>query len=191
MLATNKDWSDVAEAAKDMAGNWKKFSCFGWSGKPEEHEDDYTIIYTRNRDSNCLAESNHHALVKRLQKHFEADEPDIDVERHNHWAVGWVEGFVIRVFKDGQVTEAFADFAKLMQKLSDYPVLDEEDFSNREYEESIDTIICCGKSKLVDGAPEDWASQVYSEMNCTVPESIREVEVLQKMEELGFLEIEE
>ena len=25
------DWTDVEAAAKEMAGNWRQFSCFAWS----------------------------------------------------------------------------------------------------------------------------------------------------------------
>ena len=81
---------------------------------------------------------------------------------HDHWAVGWIEGFSIRVFKRGQITRAFRRWHELAQRLADYPVLDDEDYSRREYEDTL--------SNLADAAwrlrneydlPEGWEPLLY------------------------------
>ena len=39
------DWSDVEAAAKQMAGNWRKFECFAWSrGYKLEDADQWGIF---------------------------------------------------------------------------------------------------------------------------------------------------
>jgi hypothetical protein len=61
-------------------------------------------------------------------------------EHHHHWAVGHVDGYSIRVFRDGRITEAFEAYHALAQRLADYPVLDEEDYSRREYEATLENL---------------------------------------------------
>ena len=41
-------------------------------------------------------------------------------------------GFRIRVYRDGEITEAFKTYHDLMEQMDGYPILDEEDYSNRE-----------------------------------------------------------
>jgi hypothetical protein len=48
----------------------------------------------------------------------------------NHWAVGWVESLLIHE----SAGETIEKGIEILNALSDYPVLDEEDFSNREYD---------------------------------------------------------
>ena len=54
---------------------------------------------------------------------------DVFEEHHNHFAVGWIEGYSIRVYRDGRITKAFRTYYDLQQRLADYPLLDEEDYS--------------------------------------------------------------
>jgi hypothetical protein len=55
----------------------------------------------------------------------------VQVVHEGHWAVGWVEWIAI-YHLDSKALQA-ADIAAA--SLEDYPILDEEDYSNREYEE--------------------------------------------------------
>jgi hypothetical protein len=86
-------------------------------------------------------------------------------ESHGHWAVGHVDGFVIRVFKDEshkEVTSAWQKFCELQGSIEDYPVLDEEDYSEKEYEAAVENISEIGRSFVIDSAPDDWPEQVWS-----------------------------
>jgi hypothetical protein len=84
-------------------------------------------------------------------------------EHHNHWACGWVDGYSIRVFRDGQVTEAFRTYFNLQQRLADYPVLDEDDYSNRVYEATLANIADAAWQVGRDHElPEGWERQVFS-----------------------------
>lgn len=84
-------------------------------------------------------------------------------EHHNHWAVGWVDGYAIRVYRDGEVTDAFRTYHELSCRLADYPILNEEDYSSREYEATISNITdAAWRVKRDYDLPEDWEREVFS-----------------------------
>ena len=83
-------------------------------------------------------------------------------ENHDHWAVGWVAGVLDPGLQAGSDHQAFRKYHELAQRLADYPVLDEEDYGRREYEDTI--------SNLADAAwrlgnqydlPKGWEPLVY------------------------------
>lgn len=157
MTTTIIDWSDVEAAAREMANNHARFDSFAWWGEPEDGAN-WTVVYTHNRDSGLIDLSNAAVIEEEMGK-FE----DVISQRHNHWACGWVDGLVIRVYDDeGAVTDAFRRYCELMNKLEDYPVLDEEDYSRREHEAGLEYIADIGKRWVKDGAPDGWASEVFS-----------------------------
>jgi hypothetical protein len=131
------DMSDnVTEAARELAGNWRRFQSFGWSAKPDVRPEDYAIVYLSNRDSDTLEESNAAAILAELAPFLGeiSDGADVETCSHNHWAVGHVDGIVIRcVDADGQPTAAFAALHALAMRLACYPCLDENDWSEREH----------------------------------------------------------
>lgn len=126
--------SDVHVAANEIAGNWKKFDSFAWSGEPEEDSDDYAIVYLSDRDSGCLDKSNEAAILKSLRE-TDPNGEHWHEERYSHWAVGYVDGIVIRVRVNGEPTPAFKVLHECAMALANYPVLDDSDFSEREAEE--------------------------------------------------------
>lgn len=150
--------------AAELAGNHRKFASFGWHNRPENDEQ-YGIVYMTNRDADLLTQSNWETALKLLEEYLEADEPDIWTEVHNHWAVGWVEGFVVRVYDDsGEITPAANALNELREQLEDYPVLDEEDWSQREFDAQHEAIadVYLRKSEKADDLPDDWVEQVWS-----------------------------
>ena len=96
-------------------------------------------------------------------KPFLGREPcDVMEEHHKHWAVGWVDGYAIRVFRRGRITKAFRTWHDLQQRLADYPILDEDDYSNRVYEATLENIAdAAWRLKRDYDLPSDWAFQVY------------------------------
>lgn len=157
------DWTDVETAANDTVGNWQKFNCFAWHrGHDLDDADRWAIFYTSGRDAGLLDQSNHEQFAKALAPFMEADDPDVVAESHNHWAVGYLDGFSIRAFdKNGGITDAFRAFARLKAKLADYPILNEEDYSQREYEATLENYsseMWAMKKEL----PEGWEGEVYS-----------------------------
>ena len=155
---------DLHEAAQQAAGNWRDFNCFVWYRDDIEDADNWGIVYTHNRDSGLLDMSNASVIEKSLQPFTEADDddPDVVMESHNHWACGWIAGFSIRVFRDGQITDAFHKYHELAEAMDAYPILDEEDYSNRECEATIENIgDAAWRVKDEYELPDDWQFDVY------------------------------
>lgn len=161
-------WNDVEAAAKEMAGNWQHFDSFAWHRVYDlEDADQWALIYTSNRDSGLLARSNEEAINKLLEQYADGDDPDLVFETHSHWAVGHVSGFSVRVFRpDGTITDAFREVCAIQERLDDYPVLDESEYSKRELEATLENYrseIGHYRSDLRDG----WESELYQHFSDT------------------------
>lgn len=153
---------ELDEAAKQAAGNWQSFQCFIWYRDDIEDSDNWAIIYTHHRDSGLLDQSNAAVIENAMEPFTDGDDPDVVMESHNHWAVGHVDGFSVRVFKDGQVTEAFRRYHELAEAMNDYPVLDEEDYSRRESEATVENIVdAAWRIKDDYELPDDWEYEAY------------------------------
>jgi len=87
----------------------------------------YSSGVGQSRDSDCGEASNFDAMLKLLG----GESATVQVVRENHWAVGWVEWIAI-YHLDSKALQV-ADEA--MARLEDYPLLDDEDHSEREYDE--------------------------------------------------------
>ena len=112
----------LEDAAGAAAGNWKRFSCFVWDRLLEiDDPDNWAIIYTHNRDSGLLAQSNAAVIADALEPFSDTENPDVVFESHAHWAVGHVDGFSIRVYRDGEITEAFRAYHLLMERHRSLP----------------------------------------------------------------------
>lgn len=81
----------------------------------------------QHRDSDSLERSNFDTALQILENE-EGAADDVEVFRFGHWAVGWVEEIGFRLG-----TPAAARAEEIAQRLEDYPVLDEDDFSAREW----------------------------------------------------------
>ena len=72
-----------------------------------------------------------------------------------------MDGFSVRVVgPDGAVTEAFRELCRVQEALDGYPVLDEQDYDDREYAATLENYRneMWGKK---DELPEGWAGEVY------------------------------
>lgn len=77
----------------------------------------------RNRDSDTLSESNFEAALNQMGGESET----LEVHRFGHWARGWFE---IIIMHPSRCTEA----VEIEAALEDYPVLDEFDHAERQYD---------------------------------------------------------
>jgi len=157
------DWTDVKDAAEKLAGNWKAFDSFAWHRAYDlEDADSWMIWYTSSRDAGLLEQSNEQAINKRLRPFIEGDDPDLVFESHSHWAVGHVDGFSLRVHQpDGSITPAFEEFCHIKEELEAYPILNESDYSDREYEATLENYRE-ELWRLRDQLPEGWEGKVFS-----------------------------
>jgi hypothetical protein len=123
----------------------------------------YGPTFGRHRDSDQLALSNYYTVLHTFEEKFEHG-LDFVTESSTHFLVGWTEDIIVRVLdcKCGEdvvqdrvieythkyqfwyckTCETICTESKIFQeclefkaRLEDYPVLDEEDFSNREHED--------------------------------------------------------
>lgn len=154
----------LEDAAREAAGNWRRFSCFVWFRERDIPDpENWALIYTHNRDSGLLDQSNSAQIAEALEPFTEGDDPDVVMESHDHWAVGHVDGFSVRVYRDGQVTDAFRAYHDLAERLAEYPILDEEDYGKREYEATVENIAdAAWRVKHEYVLPEGWEGEVYS-----------------------------
>ena len=94
-----------------------------FAGDDSDYRDWFGIV-GRSRDSSELEESNFHAALQMLG----GESDTVRVERYGHWAVGWIEEVYV---KPGSPAETIA--RSIEAQMEDYPVLDEEDFCQREH----------------------------------------------------------
>lgn len=80
----------------------------------------------RNRDSEIMDESNFDKALELLG----GESKTIQVHCFGHWACGWFELITV----DPKDKKALAIAAKITQDLKEYPVLDDDDYFEREYE---------------------------------------------------------
>lgn len=103
-------------------------------------EGDY-VLAARTRDSDILTESNFECMEKDLlaesqEYETENDEPFIYSWRAHHWACGWIEYLMLRQ----AAPDALKDHCDtILSELDAYPVYNEDDFSEREYERAQET----------------------------------------------------
>lgn len=165
---------ELEERAEESAGNWKKFESFAWHDKPETPED-WAIFYTHNRDSRLLEESNAAQIEKSLEKYFDIEPEVIRSEHHTHWAVGWIDGYAIRVYSsptNRSITDVFKEWCELEDAVESYPVLNSEDYSRRELEATMENIKQPSWRYSMEDWPEDWAGQLYSYFSDHNPRAI-------------------
>ena len=91
---------------------------------------------TRNRDSGPLDESNWQAQIKALSE-ADGDECETDnweIHRFGHWGCGWFEIAIVR-----PDSAAFRAADDIETALMNYPVLDEQDLSEREHQDALES----------------------------------------------------
>ena len=159
---TTRDWGDVAAAATELAGNWRGFDCFVWyRGHDLPDAANWMIFYTSSPQSALIDESNQKVTNDRLAKFAAGDDPDLVFERHSSWVVGHMDGVSVRVLgSDGGVTDAFCEFCRIQEALDDYPILDEQGYSDREYAATLENY-AREMWQQKDELPEGWAGEVY------------------------------
>ena len=91
---------------------------------------EWLVLIGRNRDSDCLAESNWQSAINALGGEGE----NVRIDRMGHWACGWYE--LLSVLANTPEHKIAAD---IESALADYPVLNDSDFSEREHEEAQST----------------------------------------------------
>lgn len=145
----------------------QKPSDFGYWGPEDMFETWGFCGIDKNRDSSILEISNFECISEELMKEFPND---FRIETYNHWAVGSVTRMVCRILhhkgeiEDKNITDAFKKAMKYLDDLSDYPVWNEYDYSEKQYERCIQDLAYSNAANLIDKSNSDWAANIVSKM---------------------------
>jgi len=142
-LAARRDNADadadvaaaIASWARPQCGNWdreKNFSFWHDDANPAT----MSIRFTATRDSGLMEQSNAAAIESILSDYWQlgaiSDGDNAEPITCGHWAVGHVDGYLIRMFDDGVPTIAAGIMALIDDRLAECPVLDDGDYIRRE-----------------------------------------------------------
>jgi len=109
---------------------YKDFQPTGFDPKGymlDDQQDWYVVPVSRTRDTGPFEESNFEAALEILG----GERTNIvEVHRFGHWGPGWFEIIIVNPKAGKTMKKALS----IEASLADYPVLDDEDFSRREWE---------------------------------------------------------
>lgn len=127
---------------------------FDYKGLELPDQQDWLVIpVMRTRDSGALEESNFETALKQLG----GESADVEVCRFNHWGPGWFEIIVI----NPENKEIVKLGEKIGEDLEDYPILDEDDWADKEYN---DFLFC-----WEEYASSDFVKEMLQQFNLNFP----------------------
>ena len=123
----------------------------------------------KTRDSSIIDISNFDTMSKTLMSEYPND---FRIETYSHWLVGSIDRLVCRVLKNGteitqsNITNAFTRAMICKDQLNDYPVYNEDDYSNKLHKAAIDSLndLPLYLEKMIDTNVPDYAEKIYHEM---------------------------
>lgn len=121
---------DAVEHLPETA--WTTPDCYGGFNPVGDY-----VILSRHRDSDLVTESNWDVACQSLNA-VDYDDAEFDSRppvytfRAGHWAVGWVEYLLVR---PDAPEETLKEAGEIICALADYPILSDDDHSEREFEE--------------------------------------------------------
>lgn len=135
---------NILKCAKD---GLQKPEDFGYWGSEDMFKTWGFCGIDKNRDSNIMEISNFDYISKDLLTNLP---DDFRIETYNHWMVGSVDRLVCRIIKEelpfmelmveADITIAFYYAMEWLDKLNDYPIADEGDYSEKQLKEAIESI---------------------------------------------------
>lgn len=148
--------NNIEEFRKAIIDNAKDRTDFAYYGELDPEVWGRLPFAAISRDSDTLEKSNHRVILADLEN---VDPDAVLVERYSHWAVGWVEVIRIDTSNEAILNRAFEWY----QKLQDYPIADEEDYSALELEETEENFDSWARDELLkffdsnpDICPDEW-----------------------------------
>lgn len=137
-----------------MSAEYRSFvpTCFDNHITLEDRETWLVAPVSQTRDSEALEQSNFATCLEILGGESET----VEVHRFGHWGHGWFELILVDPSRRDEV-EAIAD------RLENYPVLDEEDFSRREWEDWQESWDSWARREYLDGV-KNMVGQTAADM---------------------------
>jgi len=104
-----------------------------------EHPGDYAghnpvgdyVIYARNRESSIMEDVNYNLICAELGALDDDFSAPVYTFRAGHWAVGWIEYVIV---KNDAPEKTLENAAEILSALSDYPILNDEAYSDAQCE---------------------------------------------------------
>ena len=164
---------NILKCAKD---GLQKPEDFGYWGSEDMFKTWGFCGVDKNRDSDLLEISNFDFITKDLISKFPND---FKIENYSHWMVGNVARLDCRILKyelpfidqvkEKDITTAFIAAMEWLDILRDYPVADEADYSDKQYEQSIAEIIewdKCNPGMIYKDnlSVENWSDSICYEL---------------------------
>jgi hypothetical protein len=121
----------------------------------------YYVVYSKHRDSTLVDQSNWDVLVKKFGENNAVITPSF-----GHWAVGHAEIMMIR--KDAPDL-LLMELDEIITNVKEhYPLIDESDYSEKQYEATIDNI------KSEGNIPDKKAREVFGWLHERNPDSVED-----------------
>ncbi len=174
MVYSDFDYSEnILKCAKD---GLQKPEDFGYWGPEDMFKTWGFCGVDKNRDSSLLEISNFEVITKDLMTTFPLD---FRIENYSHWLVGNVDRLVCRILKreipfidqlkQEDITISFRAAMEWLDQLRDYPVADEGDYADKQYQLGIEEIIEWDKYNpgiiYKDNLSiENWADRILYEL---------------------------
>lgn len=143
------DDEELVKAAKEAL---ERPSDFGYNG-PLPLFESWGMTYAMTRDSDVLDRSNYRRLLEDARGTATAEDGDnaedpyeyVSEVHCSHWGYGWADHIVVKILEDPEedivpenITHTFRFMADACLRLrNEYPVYDESDYSELEYEECL------------------------------------------------------
>lgn len=158
--------------AEKVVKSFREIPDFGYSGDLPLGRT-WGIAFGQSRDSGLMEQSNFAVISADMLKRFRRD---VQVVRFGHWAVGWVENIAVKMLdRHGRVTPAARAIFDWKSKMEDYPVADDEDYSQREYDAAADWIKQEGRGaglKISDA----MASEIFRWLGDNDPRQVENID---------------
>lgn len=145
----------------------KKPEDFGYWGSEDMFKTWGFTGHDKSRDDGVLGRSNFKVISEDLMKNYPED---CRIESYKHWLVGYVERLVCRILLDedkgiveDNITDVFRLAMRWQDMLNDYPIANEDDWSDECYKDCVETLEDMNAYLLdmIDQSNEGWAESVY------------------------------
>jgi len=90
-------------------------------------DEEWLVVLTHSRDDDTIGESNWRSALAMMG----GESDDVQIFRFGHWACGWWEALCVIA---GSASQEMAE--EISSQLEDYPILDDEDYSELQAEKA-------------------------------------------------------
>ncbi len=126
------------------------------------------VILTR--DSTLLEQSNSHVIREYLK-----GKKGWMITQCNHWACGWVDHLSFQVYKSNQkITNIAHIVSAILDKIEDYPLLDEDHHSQIQHEATMSNIEEAACRYVNERAPKSYPGELYHWFSENDPEALED-----------------